>query len=235
MTPVRGIDRSLDCKVGVLLFLKVVQSAGTSPPRTPRGPRCRSSAAPLCLTSFGRGADLASGVRLAFCSLCRFCREREQAPRASRCPPGLVGFLARIWAVRFALGALMKLTANLEAPVQNTNAQQATRSPPVLGGSAKRGGLVPELCTTYNKKPPPGAARSAGGLFPLSARPTTSQTRGPKTAHPTPSLPPSRARSARYRGAADERQRGPRGVRGGALSAKPSQKPHIPNCVRQSS
>jgi hypothetical protein len=66
-------------------------------PRTPRGPHYRSSAAPLYLTSFGRGADLASGARflahrVAFCGSSRM---REHAPRASRCPPE-VGFLLQV-------------------------------------------------------------------------------------------------------------------------------------------
>ena len=63
MTPVRGIDRSLDREVGVLLFVSVLQKARTCPPRTPRGPRYRSSAAPLYLALRAReGADLALGA-----------------------------------------------------------------------------------------------------------------------------------------------------------------------------
>ena len=114
-------------------------------------------------------------------------------PRLRRCPPSLVGFLARIWAWWFAFGSLMKLTADLEAPRRKTptfkkppaprfggqrraqrgagglftrSARPATRAPPVSGGSAKRGGLVPALCKTSNKKPPQGAAPKARGACP---------------------------------------------------------------------
>ena len=69
------------------------------------------------------------------------------------------------------------------ALAQNTNAEEATRAPHSGGQCRRRGGHVPALCKTHNK--PPCA---------------------PKTTHPTPGLPPSRTRSVRYRGAADERE-----------------------------
>ena len=112
---------------------------------------------------------------------------REHAPRASRCPPGLVGFLARIWASRFASGALMKLIAVLEAP---------------------------ECKTPTSKKPrdrPPfwGAARSAGGLSSHSAKPTTSHpaSQKPRTRrHVCP--PPERSEVQGGRGRATARAAG---------------------------
>ena len=95
------------------------------------------------------------------------------------------------------------------APTQNTNVQQATSPPPVLGGqrrsAARRGGLVLALCTTCNKKPTkPGGQRRASARKrgvcsrnlqnrhdEQNANVSESQTGGPPTAQPTPSLPPS--------------------------------------------
>ena|GEM_PF-5642103 len=55
------------CKVGVLLFVSVLQGAGTSPPRPPRPPRPSLSLVrgpPVFRLRLRRGADLASVGRL---------------------------------------------------------------------------------------------------------------------------------------------------------------------------
>ena len=82
----------VDCQVGVLLFVSVLQKARTSPPRFALPPR------------FGGllGEDFGVKVRI---------RRPHETHRKSR-----------------------------SALAQNTNVQEATGSPPVLGGSAKRGG-----------------------------------------------------------------------------------------------
>ena len=119
------------------------------------------------------GTDLASVGRLAFCSLRRFCRMRGQAPRflanARRCPPGLVGFLARNLASRFAFGDLLKLIANLEAPWCKTPTLKMPRDRPTPGGSAEGTGGVFSLSAKPPTRSPPfwGAATSEarrGGL-----------------------------------------------------------------------
>ena len=74
--------------------------------------------------AFGRGADLASvgrflARRVAYCKA-GVLRIASVLQRARTSPPSLVGFLVRIWASRFASGALVKLTANLEAPLHKT-------------------------------------------------------------------------------------------------------------------
>ena len=70
----------------------------------------------------------------------------------------------------------------------------------------------------------PPTAHPTPGLPPSRtlARPHKQPPRGPYTEHPTPSLPPSRNRRLRFRGAADERERGPRGARRGG------RRPHRP-------
>jgi hypothetical protein len=121
---------------------------------------------------------LASVGRLAFCSLCRFCRMREHAPRfladARRCPPSLVGFLARIWASRFAWGALMKLIAVLEAPWRKTQTLKKPRDRPRFGGSAEGAGACPRTLQNLQQEAPSGgSAEGAGGVFSHSAKPAT--------------------------------------------------------------
>jgi hypothetical protein len=157
----------------------------------------------------GREADLASvgrlvarrvwlAVRLASCSLCRFCRKREHAPRflasARRCPPSLVGFLARIWASRFASGDHMKLNANLEAPFRKTPTSKKPRDRPTPGGSAE----------------------GAGGLSHALLDPQQATLRAKNRA--------SNAKSAPLPNAKREVQGGPRTTEGRAAGGQPSVK-----------
>jgi hypothetical protein len=102
---------------------------------------------------------LALGARLAFCSLCRFCRMRGHAPpRLRRCPPKW-GFLARIWASRFASGALVGLIADLEAPWRKTPTLKKPRDRHTLGGSAEgAGGLSSHSAKPATRSPPLGGS-----------------------------------------------------------------------------
>jgi hypothetical protein len=116
----------VDCQVGVLLFVSVLQKARTSPP------------------------------------LPRFAR---------RCPPGLVGFLARIWTSRFASGALMKLIADLEAPRRKTQTSKKPRDRPTPGGSAAgAGGVSSHSARPATRSPPPGGSAAGAGARPNAQR-----------------------------------------------------------------
>ena len=106
----------------------------------------------------------------------------NKPPAPSALPPKTGGDMARVLASRFAWGALMKLIADLaSALAQNTHVQQATCLAPRFGGQREARGACHTLCKTFTMSKTP-------------------------TAHPTPSLPPSRTRSVRHRGAADERE-----------------------------
>ena len=146
------------CAVGVLLFVSVLQSAGTRPPRLRRCPPGlvgfllgvvqNMKTCPPRLASLGAapqnggrsGEDLSVEVRVWR------PHETHRSSRSSR--------------------------------TQNTDAQEATCSPHSGGqrrASARRGGHVLALCATYNKKPTSGGQRRRrGGRVTRSARHTTS-------------------------------------------------------------
>ena len=142
----------------------------------PRGPRCRSSAAPLYLALRAReGGRLGVGwsaggprvwltVRSAFCSLCRFCRAREHAPRASLA----LGAAPQSGAIRWLLdvgvlrqGASRSAVSFTRVPDANLDAKILAKKPTKLGGQRRRrGGHVPALCKTIaiRKTRPPKEA-----------------------------------------------------------------------------
>jgi len=130
-------------------------------------------------------------------------------PRLRRCPPGLVGFLARNLASRFAFGTLMKLIADLEVPLRKTPTLKKPRERPTPGGSAEgAGGMSHALHDPQQEAHLWGAATSVsearGACHTLCTTHNTPPCE-PPTAQSTPGLPPSRTRSVRHRGAADER------------------------------
>ena len=151
---------------------------------------------------------------LLFVSVVQIARTRP--PRLRRCPPGLVGFLARNLASRFASGALMKLIAVLETPECKTPTPKKPRDRPTPGGSAEgTGGVSSQSARPATRSPPLGGSAERSEARGACHTLCSTHKKPPcelKTAHPTPSLPPSRDRRSRYRGAADERERGPRGV-----------------------
>gem|GEM_PF-5555310 len=102
------------------------------------------------------------------------------SPPLPRCPPSLVGFLARIWASRFASGALMKLTADLEAPRRKT---PTPNKPPVRstpGGSAEGAGGMSHALLDPQHAPPRAKSRSPNARSaPLLRR--SRNTGGPRT------------------------------------------------------
>ena len=106
------------------------------------------------------------------------CEDMPPALRAA--PPGLVGFLARIWASRFASGAFMKLIADLEAPQRKTPTLKKPPDRPTPGGSAAGAGglshllLDPQQATLWATNHAPNA-KSA----PLLRR--SRNTGGPRT------------------------------------------------------
>ena len=176
---------------------------------------------PPCVSAYGlrRGADLASvgrflARRVAYCKagVLRIASVLQIAmtspPRLRRCPPSLVGFLARIWASRFASGALVKLTADLEAPWCKTSTPKKPPVSPHFGGqrraSARRGGLVTRSARPSRRAkrqppnqrqvcPPPetvgrdtgGKARGLPRALPLetSTRTSDSEGRGGRGGH----------------------------------------------------
>ena len=103
--------------------------------------------------------------------------DKPPAPRFARCcPPSLVGVLARIWAWRFASGALMKLTASLGAPQRKTPTPNKPRDRPTPGGSAEGAGGLSHILQNPQQEAPRfgGQRRRRGGHVTPSARPTTS-------------------------------------------------------------
>ena len=87
-------------------------------------------------------------------SCCRSCRKREQAPRAFGAAPQNGGHPGEDLSVEVRVGCPREPhRRSRSSRVQNTNAQEATRTPPP-GGSAE-------------------AQRGAGGVFTHSARPAT--------------------------------------------------------------
>ena len=116
-------------------------------------------------------------------SCCRFSRMREQAPRfladARRCPPSLVGFLARIWAARFASGDLMNLTANLEAPWRKTPTFKKPPVSPHSGGQRRRrGGHVTPSARPTTRHPASQKPRTQRQVCPPPERSETQGGRG---------------------------------------------------------
>jgi hypothetical protein len=109
-------------------------------PRPPRPSLSLVRGPPVFRLRLRRGADLALGVRLAFCSLCWCCRMRGHAPRLRRCPPSL-GLLGEDLGVAVRVGALVKLTASLGAPRRKTPTFKKPPECPRFGGQrrAKRG------------------------------------------------------------------------------------------------
>ena len=85
-----------------------------------------------------------------------------------------VGFLARIWASRFASGALVKLTAELEAPWRKTPTLKKPRDRPTPGGSAEgTGGMSSHSARPATRSPTlGGSAEGTGGVSPHPAKPT---------------------------------------------------------------
>ena len=103
-------------------------------------------------------------------------------PAPAALPPKTGGFLARIWASRFAFGPLMKLIADLEAPRRKTPTLKKPRDRPTPGGSAEAqrgaGGMSSQSAQPVTRSPPnlggsAEAQRGAGGMSSLSAKPTS--------------------------------------------------------------
>ena len=176
-------------------------------PRTPRG-LPSVAAAPLYLdlrsreggrpgvgcAVFGSQGGLLRGWRFALCVGFAECGNTPPAPRcASALPPRFGGLLGEEFSVEVRVG-LMNLTADLEVPLRKTQTFNKPRDRPVSGGQRRRrGGHVLAFCTTCNKKPTSGGQRRRRGGHVLALCTTCNKPpREPKTAHPTPSLPPSR-------------------------------------------
>ena len=133
---------------------------------------------PPCISTYGlgRGADLASGARLASCSLCWFSRKRGQAPRASLtlvAAPQVWWASWRRFERRGSRGQPHEAHCrSRSALAQNTNAQQVTCLAPLRGAAPQARGACYTFCTTCNKKPTSGGQRRRrGGLVTRSAKP----------------------------------------------------------------
>ena len=173
------------------------------PPRTPRGPRCRSSAAPLYLALRAReggrpGVGWSAGgprvwltVRSVFYSSRRSCRACGMPPALRAAPQNggrSRGFLnvgvLRQGASRFAVSFMRAPNANLDAKI-------LAKKPTKPGGQREARGACSRTLQNRHKEQ------------------NTNRTPDARSA-PLPN-------EVRHRGAADERQRGPRGVRGGRI------------------
>ena len=138
-------------------------------------------------------------------SCCRSCRKREHAPRAFGAAPQNGGHPGEDLSVEVRVGCPREPhRRSRSSRVQNTNAQEATRTPPP-GGSAE-------------------AQRGAGGVFTHSARPArglllsdrsinASDNRRPRRAS---NLASARARASRPARSRCSRRRGVRSCRGAA-------------------
>jgi hypothetical protein len=125
----------------------------------------------------------------------RFCRVREQAPRAfgaaprgfllqvmqkARTSPRAFGAAPQVWWAswrgferRGSRGQPHEAHCrSRSALAQNTNAQQVTCLAPLWGAAPKARGACYTFCTTCNKKPTSGGQRRRrGGLVTRSAKP----------------------------------------------------------------
>jgi hypothetical protein len=112
-------------------------------PRPPRPSLSLVRGPPVFRLRLRRGADLALGVRLAFCSLCWCCRMRGHAPRAFGAAPQVWWASWRGFGRRGSRGCPREThRRSRSAPAQNTNVREATRSPHSGGQRRRRGGLV---------------------------------------------------------------------------------------------
>ena len=108
---------------------------------------------------------LRAAPQVWWASCCGACRRCDKPPAPSALPPR-VGRPCEDLGVEVCIERPHEPhRKSRSSRAQNANVQEATESPPVLGGSAKRGGLVTPSAKPPTRSPPKrGAARSAGGL-----------------------------------------------------------------------
>ena len=147
---------------------------------------------PPCVSTcgLGRGQTWRRVRGWCFALLEGRAESEDKPPAPSALPPRFGGLLGEDLGAEVRVGTFMKLIADLEASWRKTPTLKKPRERPTPGGSAE----------------------GTGGLSHALLDPQQAPCE-PKTAQPTPGLPPSRDRRSRYRGAADDRQGGPRGVR----------------------
>ena len=161
------------------------------PPPAPPAASLSFAAAPLYFGYASGGGQTWRRVRgWCFALLEGRAESEDKPPAPSALPPKFGGLLGEDLGAEVRVGTFMKLIADLEASWRKTPTQ---KKPPV-------------------RPTPGGSAEGTGGLSHALLDPQQAPCE-PKTAQPTPGLPPSRDRRSRYRGAADDRQGGPRGVR----------------------
>ena len=135
----------------------------------PRGPRSRSSAAPLCFGYASGGGQTWRWVRgWRFALRVGFAESEGTPPAPSALPPKFGGLLGEDLSVEVRVGALVKLIANLEAPECKTPTLKKPRDRPTPGGSAE----------------------GTGGMSSHSARPTTSHPASQKPTNRRQVCPP---------------------------------------------
>ena len=187
-----------------MLIAAVLQNAGTRPPHPPRPPFGRRSP-PVSRPAVSGGGQTWRWVRGWCFALCVGFAECGNTPPAPSALPPEVGLLGEDLGVEVRIGRPREAHCRSRSSrVQNTNAQEATRTPPP-GGSAE-------------------AQRGAGGVFTHSARPArglllsdrsinASDNRRPRRAS---NLASARARASRPARSRCSRRRGVRSCRGAA-------------------